>query len=300
MMNKPILALVSQPKGGAGKTTCAEALQAVSLANGRSTLVVDVDDGNSGFIRRAGKGSALPLAWSTEADVAPQFIEKHVSKHDVTILDLGANLIASEAAVTTFLAELVTRASKSHQIIFFAVSSPNAPGVGRLVREMRNDFEALGEVILIENDVDGSGAFPKDLGTLGITKLSMARIPPGVQAARHRREQPLLDVLKQPEEGYELAMALLAKKLLAFAEQKRVQELFGSSGLDHLRQLAANNPEGLHYTILRLERAGNEAIKINQAYGTAYRELMKADLDDVDDLAHKATRFIAASDAYYA
>ncbi|RYG94417.1 MAG: Fic family protein, partial [Alphaproteobacteria bacterium] len=33
-----------------------------------------------------------------------------------------------------------------------------------------------------------------------------------------------------------------------------------------------------------LERANNDAIKLNQAYGTAYRGLLDANLDDVDDL----------------
>jgi CO dehydrogenase nickel-insertion accessory protein CooC1 len=54
--------LCATQKGGAGKTTIADVSHAVSTAAGLDTLVVDVDDGNSGFQRRSGK--ARPSPWN--------------------------------------------------------------------------------------------------------------------------------------------------------------------------------------------------------------------------------------------
>lgn len=298
-MNKKSMILINQPKGGVGKTTVAEFAHATCQASGLRTLVVDADDGNSGFIRRSGKGSALPLSWTTDEEAVQAFIEKHINNHDVTIFDLGANLSASDAPVTGFLAELVTRMAGAARIVFLAVAAPNAPGVGRLIRHMRDDYGSLGEVIVVENDVDGSGAFSKSLATVGIAKIALEHIDPGVQAVRLLREEALLKVLESPGTDYDLATARYASNVLAFAKQDRVRDIFGDGGLDRLGKLAAQKPLGLHYRISSLARANNTAIRLNHDYGTAHRALLRADKDNSDDLCAKALQFISAANAYH-
>src|SRR5690606_7953976 len=298
-MSQQIFGLVAQQKGGTGKSTYTDFLSAASLAAGKETLVVDVDDGNSGFIRRCGKGSAVSLPWDMASDSASEWIGRHLDGKEMVLFDLGANLFTSGAPVTEFLADAVTQAQSSGaRIVFFAVASTNSPGCGRLVTAMRDDFGSLGEVRIVECNVDGSGAFEKSITTLGLRRIRVEYIDPGIQAVRLLRPEPLLNVLRQPTPGYELATARYAQMLLDFARQDNVLDLVGSRALEVLGPLTERDLVQLYFVVRNLAQAGNETIQANYAYGRAHRALREANELDAKEVYEKAREFIAAARAY--
>lgn len=299
MTNQQIVGLIGQQKGGSGKTTFADILNAVCQAAGKDTLVVDVDDGNSGFIRRCGKGSALSLSWSQPRGGASAWIDSYIKGKDIVLFDLGANLFASGAPVTEFLAEVVTHFQASGaRIVFFAVASTNSPGCGRLVAEMRNDFGLLGDVRVVENNTDGSGAFPSEITTLGMPRVKVEHIDPGIQAVRLLRQEHLLDVLSSPPAGYARAMALYAKKVLAFAEQETVMDIAGGDSLRRLRELAQGSVEQC-FLVRDFDTANDQTMEANAAYGQALRALRRVDQGDCNEVNEKALQFISAANDYF-
>ncbi|TFI57143.1 hypothetical protein E2493_16675 [Sphingomonas parva] len=301
MSNPPTVILSASPKGGCGKTTVTDATASVSVASGHSTLVVDVDDGNSGYRRRAGKGAALSLSWTTTADRTRPWLAKNVYGKDVVIFDLGANLVASESPVTEFLGEAILQLKATgSRIVFFAIASPNAPGTGRLIRSMRDDYSSVAEVYIVENNVDGSNAFPENMGTFGITTIPFPHMDPGIQAVRMLREEPLLEVFRAPSPGYEVATARYAQKVASFAKQEAVRGLFGDDGLPEFQRLAAAAPGGLRYAIGGLRGARNEAIRANERLLLASREVRSADRTNRELVYAKAIELIDAEAAYRA
>ena len=293
-MRRMTICLVGQQKGGSGKTTFTDILNAACEAGGSETLVVDVDDGNSGYIRRCGKGSALSLSWAQPAGGASSWIDSHLTGKDVVLFDLGANLFASGAAVTQFLAEVVSelRASGA-RIVFFAVASTNSPGTGRLISYMRDDFGSLGEVRIVENNIDGSGAFPKEIHTLGLPRVHVGHIDPGIQAARLLKEVPLLQALEDPAEGYELAMALYARRIVDFAKQEAVSDIIGPVGLTRLLPLAAKAKRG-YVGAKNLETAHNQKIEKQYAMNAAFSKFVKVDQSDKEAVYQEALAFLVA------
>lgn len=293
------LAILAQEKGGTGKTTTATHLNAACEAGGRKTTVIDVDDGNSGYIRTNGKESALALPWETPATEARQW-SRHLDASEVAIFDLGANLFASGAPVTHFLAEVVTHfKDQGAKIVCLPVAAPSAPGCDRLVAFMHDNFGSMGEVRIVENDVDGSGAFPKTLATIGLPRIKLRHIDSGLQAARLLRiGEPLLQVLRDPPEGYRLAMAKYAEILLRFAEQDTVADIVGDRALGPLRELAKAAPKKLRYTLTDLASVADQKLKANGEYARTFNALMSSRNSDVSDIYTAAVNFIDAANDY--
>jgi hypothetical protein len=293
--------LCATQKGGAGKTTIADASHAVSTAAGLDTLVVDVDDGNSGFQRRSGKTAAVALDWLIEPPEAKAWAERHLTGKDFVIFDLGANLLASLTPVTQFLGVLMPMLAKGGaRIVFFAVASTNAPGTGRLVKTMRDDFNTLGEVRLIQNDIDGSGEFSPSLATAGLKKIPFGRIDPGIQAIRLRRVEPLLNVLRDPPPGHRLAMARYASFVRDFATHENARDIFGEAAIPELQQLAAAAPAPLAYVLVQARQATDDAIAANLALREAQTRLIATPLNDRSALAEAALHLIERTKQYHA
>lgn len=298
MAQKRTIGLVAQEKGGTGKTTFTDILNTACQAEGKETLVVDVDDGNSGFLRRCGKGSALSLSWDQPSRGVAGWIDRHLADKDSVLFDLGANLFASGTMVTQFLADVVTELQTSGaRIVLFAVAAANSPGCGRLVSKMRNDFGEYGEVRIVEINTDGSGAFPRQINTLGLPRIQVDHIDPGLQAARLMREAQLLDLLTNPPEGYELAMALYAEFVWKFAKQATVLDIAGNRAVQRLGELA-KEAVGPCFRIPDLDRADNRSIMANAAYGNAFNALRNVNRADRDEVYERALQFVVAMEAY--
>lgn len=278
-MSKLRLIVLQTEKGGAGKTTVADALVAGLVAGGSRVAVLDADDGNSGFLRRCGKASALPMSWNTGADALPKWLDAHLNPDiiDTVVVDCGANLIASGAPLNGFLGQWIVDVEASGgSVVAMAVASTNAPGTGRLVSQMRDAYGSLGQVRLIKNDQDGSGAFDRSLATVGMTSAIFPHISPGIFAARLLEARPLLEMFREPPLPYAEALARYAAQVSKFLSDPAVADLIVPAGVEQIRSYGAHAPEQLHFAVQRLDHATDRKLRANASVFQSRQMLIKA------------------------
>lgn len=292
------LILVQAEKGGVGKTTIVDALAADLQAINSKVLVVDCDDDNSGFVRRSGMEGTVALPWATGPDDAPGWCDRSFSENDVIIIDCGANLLASARPVNGFLGELVLRVAEQGGIITpFAVTSTNAPGVDRLALHMRDMYSTLGKVCLVQNNQDGSGAFPASLTTLGLPTARFNHISPGIMAARLLSERPLLAILKAPPENHSIAMGCLARIVADFLNQPPIAALLTPAAAEAVRALSGRALGPFQRTVTSLRSATDAALRANAALYEARQMLRHTALTDATNheaIAKAALQWIEA------
>jgi hypothetical protein len=239
------------------------------------------------------------LPWTSEPDEVEPWMSKNLADAQLVIFDLGANVLASQMPITTFLGAVVLKArAAGAPVIFMPIASPNAPGTDRLVAAMREDFERLGDVRIIENNADGSGEFLRPVGTQGYATLSFPHIDPGVQAVRMQRSDPLIDVLRSPTVGYELATARLARYLQMFLQQDLLRDIIPSEAVNEITGLATAAPTGLRYKIKDIQHATNSAIQVNAALAAAYHGFSSIDRANRDAVYDAAIRLLEAEESY--
>lgn len=302
---RPIrLILTQSEKGGCGKTTIQEALVTGLRAGGSTVVAVDADDGVSGYISRCGKGSALALSWTTSADSVMPWMTTHLADADVVTIDCGANLIASGAPINAFLGEFVVRVVEAGgSVTPLAIASTNAPGADRVVRAMRDAFGDYGKVRLVQNDQDGSSAFPRSLATLGMPTATFPHIAPGFVQARMLEVAPLLNILRSPPEHYAMAIAAHARAVARFMREPAVQDLFEPQAIDEVTAYAAEAPGTLQRAVYQLSQATDEALKANMGIVSAKKSLWQAagtDRSDITSISEAALGLIDAEVAYFA
>lgn len=269
-----IIVPIATPKGGAGKTTVSEMIAAGCQLSGRRVVVLDCDAGNRGYLRRCGIGSALEVSWSAGYASVPEFVATHLKGIDVVVIDFGANLLASGASILEFLAMLFQYLrARGATVLTLAVASPNAPGTGELIEYVDRKFGSIGPAVVVENDVDGSGAFPAKLDELGIERVRLEPIAPGIIAARLRRVEPLANVLLDPTPGYKRAIATYALCMHRFLLQPPLAEVVGSQALEHLDLIAKSAPTLLNYSVNTLAEAHDDALALNEKVYWAMRLL---------------------------
>lgn len=296
------LALVMTNAGGEGKSTWAETLAAFGKLAGKAVTVVDVDAGNRGYLNRNGDGSALSLDWSPRADndgTAPAdpglWFERHLAGQDLAVLDTGANMLAAANPISRFIAGLIQVAKASGaRIVIHAVTSPHKPGSDELIEAMYQRFHRVGEVVIVQNDRDGSKAFASSLSTLGTPVISLPHLEPGLQALRLHRRVPLDMVLTNPEPGHGRATALIAKKLLMAAKQEAVTSTIGEGAAEALARLAIAAPASLYYRITSFSQTRDDLISANEALSTAWYRFRRVSKTDASGLLAAA---IALRDA---
>lgn len=279
-----ILALVLTNSGGEGKSTWSEILSAFARLAGLNVIVADVDPGNRGYLNRNGDGSALSLDWSPTgsgqkalADPASWF-DEHLAGRNLAILDTGANMLAAANPINQFIGGLIQAARlKGAKIVVFGITSPNKAGSDELIEMMYQRFRRGAEVIVVQNNRDGSGTFNSSIAQLGTPIISLPHLDPGLQTVRLRRCIPLEEVLTKPEPGYERATALIAKRLVHAARQEPVTDIIGTGALDLLRTLASQAPKATHYRISNLESADNESVTANEGVAKAWSNFREAD-----------------------
>lgn len=279
------LIFIANQKGGSGKTTTADSVASILRLGNLVTLVVDVDGGNSGFIRRCGARSAISLQWDTGADQVDQWCERHLPGVEAVVFDIGANFLAASPPASGFLSVVMDKAEDSAAIVkVLAVASPNAPGTGRLVQNLRDMFGAA--TILIKNDTDGTSNFAKSLATRNVPTANLGHLEPGIMAARLSHEMALDAFISAPPEGHTLAAAILAEQLLRFAQEEALAELIPSDAIAALQIHAANAPGKTHMHIACAGYATDAALRLNAKLADECRKLRHDALADSSHAAH--------------
>lgn len=270
----PVLAIILTNSGGEGKTTWSEILAALAYFAGLNVTVADIDPGNRGFLNRNGDRSAISLDWAGneyDASDPEAWFDTHVRGKDLTVLDTGANMLPAAGKTNEFLMGLLGLAKTNGvRVVFYCVTSPNKAGSDGLVELMHQRFSKVGDIAIVQNDRDGSGAFKASLGQLGADIIKVPHFPAALQAVRLRRNIPLDEVLRNPEPGYERATALIAKTLLPLAKQKDVQKIIGEAALAELTQLSAGAPQRSFYTLSGLAHGTNESLTANERLNDAW------------------------------
>lgn len=284
------IALIMTNAGGEGKSTWAEILAAYGQLAGLNTIVSDVDPGNRGYLNRSGDDSALSLDWTPRDDADPSapadpvtWYNTHLAGRQLAILDTGANMLAASNPINKFIGGLIAVARQNGaRIIVYCVTSPNKPGSDDLVEMMYHRFRTGAEVVIVQNDRDGSRTFNASLATLGTPIVNLPHIDPGLQLMRQRRRIPLHDVLMMPEVGYERATAMVAQRLLRAAKQDSIIDVVGREMIAPLERIATTAPHSTFYRISDLDCAGNAAITANEKIAAAWDQFRQCDSDDAN------------------
>jgi len=269
-------------------------------------VVADVDAGNRGYLNRNGDGSALSLDWTPKSDDdggAPAdpvvWFDRHIAGSKLAILDTGANMLAAANPISSFIGGLIQVAkSRGVRIIVYGVTSPHKPGSDELVEAMYQRFHRAAEVVVVQNDRDGSNAFAASLGLLGTPIIRLPYLDPGLLALRLRRRIPLDEVLTHPDPGHERATALIAHRLLGAAQQDAVVDVVGNGAATALESLAAVRPATWYYRIKRLEQTTDAALSANERLAKAWNWLCRVNRSEEASLLASAIELLDANDGY--
>lgn len=233
-------------------------------------MVADVDAGNRGYPNRNGDGSALSLDWSPRADGDPgapadpaAWFDRHLAGCKLAILDTGANMLAAANPISSFIGGLIQLAkSRGTRIIVYGVTSPHKPRSDELAEAMYQRFHRAAEVVVVQNDRDGSNAFAASPHRYADRQAASSGVrSPG---SAPRRRIPLDEVLVRPDPGYERTTALIAHRLLAAAKQDAVIDVAGNGVVTALEALAVARPTTWHHRIARLDQTMDVAITANE------------------------------------
>jgi hypothetical protein len=278
------------PKGGAGKTHLQDILEGCATLAGLRTLVADVDDGNNGLRKRIGENKVLKISWECSPAYAEEWVRSYVRDIDFLGFDLGANILSSGLPIANFLGQVLALLNdRGAAIHICVVASTNAP-VANLLPRLQETYGRLGEITVVTNNQDGSEAFPDWTRGESMHTFSLPHIAAGVQAVRLRRQVPLAEFLRHPEDGFRLATALVAKAALQVASQPRVQALLRCNPEIPLIALAAAAPAFGLYAIDTLASAADAKLAANDALKRAYVALLETDLPE-DDILKAAIAF---------
>lgn len=246
MLDNCTLAIILTNSGGDGKTAWTEALTCLAEIVGKSPLVIDSDGGNQCFMNRSGAHAALDLLWSerfTPLGQTEKWLAEQLETHQMIIVDTGANFLVTSHNGSQVLNELITAALKvGVEVVFYAINGTNKAGSSRLCEAIREKFGQNFKVVTVLNNRDGSGAYYQGPEAQGFPVIEMGHLQPGFQAYRLSRQEPLLDILRNPSPGYELATARMAKWLQDILHNQEVRAIIGDGADDELSALSKANP----------------------------------------------------------
>lgn len=278
--SRQVVFVAMTPKGGAGKTETADVLEAALTLSGRTCRLIDVDDGNRGLARRVGKSEVETAPWSSTVAQAPAWVERYAQDVESLVFDLGAGIESADLPVLAFLSTVWRLLhDRDARIIFCAVASTNA-ATSMFIERISRNYGALGEIVIICNNQDGSAAFSDEIAARSEPKLRLRQLSAGIQAVRLARQARLSDVIRLPAPEYRLATRIMVDRLVAFAGQPVIRDAIGPDGLKKLRDLAPGGAPKVHFTISRKDYATDEMILRNVRVAVAEMLLLAPGLDD--------------------
>lgn len=271
-------------KGGAGKTETADLLDGVFALAGNDPILVDVDDGNRGLLRRVGKENVLPIPWTYGPSDAPAWVASLGTSNRPIVFDLGAGISSSDTPIMAFL-DVVWRMlfDQSAQIHVLAIVSTNAR-CGNYIDALHYRYGKIANIVIVRNNQDGSRNFPAELVDGPERSLEVSYLTPGIQAVRLRESRRLSDLVRRPDLGYVLATSMIANRVADFADHLKKASILDEADHRNVVSYRQTVAQGF-YIISSLARATDRAIHCNQQLEACHRKVLRADLGEEDAVA---------------
>ncbi|EMD81893.1 hypothetical protein [Pacificimonas flava] len=272
-----LLIVVLTNAGGTGKTHVTEILDCLARLAGLSVCVVDADQGCRGYINRNGKANATVLNWNAGEMLQPaEWSARHLAQVDVGIFDLGANFLSMDTPAAGFLNDVVETAQDQNiRTVFAPIDAPDKVGARLLAERLYTQFSTLFEVFIVKNDNRGTGNFgPARL--IDPQTLSIPFLDAGYESVRLRQQRRLDEVIEAPEDGYAMASAAIASRLLEIANNPIVEDLFGTAMRKPLEAAAQGRPGPLRFVVATPADARDEKLRANMAVRAAHTILARS------------------------
>lgn len=210
--------------GGEGKTTIALVMEAALDLLGRSSQLVDIDQGmgSLAFQREAAKS----LDWGMPETKAGTVFER--LREANVIFDFGANTLASGAPVVRLYGKVCEElAAIGFRLVALVPISTNKPGTVGAAKDIIRAFSHMEcHVVLVNRD----GNDQYDEGATELSGIRMPHLAPVFQEFRtnmQKQGMSLADILRSPPPGWVHATDYLAAWLREFTTQPELIDILG-------------------------------------------------------------------------
>lgn len=276
-----LLIVILTNAGGTGKTHFTEILECLARLAGMSVSVVDADQGCRGYRNRNGSSNGTVLDWSVGGLIPADWFNQHLAPVDVGLIDLGANFLSIDTPASAFLNDIVEIArSQNIRTVFLPIDSPDKAGARALAERLYSQFSNTFEVCIVRNDNRGTDNFGSAVRIIDPPTLQVPFLAAGYESVRLRQQRRLDEVINAPEEGYAIASAAMAHRLLQVARDPIIERLLGTAMRAPLEAAAQGHLSPLRFTIVTPADAQDEKLRANKAARLAQEKVYNsADAD---------------------
>lgn len=252
---RPIFFTTMSNAGGEGKTLVSLAIIALCCLQQEAACVLDADIGNWSMRQQVEQASLV--GWGVKTIKADEIADDSRGAH--TVLDLGANALASATEMTALVPAL--RKAFAHRgydtIAFIPVSTNKVGAVGAAV-ELADSVTGFTKIFVKVNR-DGSAAFDAEFEEGKV--IDLGHLQTGFQQYFRGPGAGIVDAILHPPSGYIEASRHLAEWLRDFASQEPICDLFPGA----LRVLNDVPPPAgnLVYVVRNLKAASDDEIADN-------------------------------------
>lgn len=244
----PDIHVIGSNAGGAQKSKTAKYLASVAKAAGHTVMLVDADPGIGSLSASLAVGQYAVDEFPTEESAtygASLLAKAKMLGATVVIIDLGANEMLRGAMSRTVKAMLEHAKGAGCRTYVILSLIPFKVGLDDDADNFGNRFRRVATVATFYHGREKGGDFSK-IDTLKDTFDLTAEVPSDelaiVGLVADQRVLPL-DYARQPQPGFSMAAAWVARNLLKFAEQDAVQRMLGSAvAWPELERLAQRAP----------------------------------------------------------
>lgn len=264
MTDKHFVIVLNQ-NGGGGKTTISRSLACLSELSEKKLRLIDSDGGNFGLLRAEGSNRVVALPWSLPDDALAQLVDEQ-NETDIIVLDTGANCLVMGSPFGATLEALMSKLEAvGFRVVIVVPAATNKIGDAEgALRAIDVFVSSSKDILIVENDRDGSAAFDPRLRQTGLPVVSFPNIAAGINTVLSEHRGPIRQFLTAPKPGFRRASAIVAKKLLNFAAQEPVRFFLNDSAITELKTLSFEAPKSLHFVVRTRDCAKDQVLDLNQ------------------------------------
>lgn len=279
-----LLLIIFGNPGGDGKTTIAQAIDALAKQFGLSVQLVCADAGN-GALRQSIPGTPS-VTWGAPPQIGQEIVAAY-EKFDVLVIDCGANSSSAAYNIIDLLIEArITAQKQGRECMAILPIGTNKPGAAGMAITSKEAFDRAGfQTHLVRNNRDGSSEY------VGLHEPNLPEVPhlaSGFMALLNQRTGGWHKTLSDPMAGYAYAMNFIADWLQKVSDLPPIRKALGieAGGIDFGR----DPPLQLRRVVSRLAATSDAALLANQEYKHALADLCTCDITS-PTLAQKVLRF---------